>query len=115
MKRSARKHADLSRARGPVRLEKTHAHGPSTAEEPTEEVIREMLLAGFDQAFGIQIDDLYPPSTVAEPSEEHFREMLLAGFEAIRGMEIDDVFPANSTADRATPDEPSGILPGGTT
>lgn len=28
--------------------------------EPPEEVFREMLLAGFDQAFGIEIDDVFP-------------------------------------------------------
>lgn len=60
MKRSARKNARLSRARGPTYLGTTKANGCPAAAEPPEEVFREMLLAGFDQAFGIEIDDVYP-------------------------------------------------------
>jgi len=33
--------------------------------EPPEEVFREMLLAGFDQAFGIEIDDVFPANRTA--------------------------------------------------
>jgi hypothetical protein len=60
LKRSARKNARLSRARGPAHLGKTKAHGCPAAAEPQEEVFREMLLAGFDAIRGMEIDDVYP-------------------------------------------------------
>ncbi|HEY0036903.1 MAG TPA: hypothetical protein VGB66_09475 [Longimicrobium sp.] len=76
-------------------------------------MFREMLLAGFDQAFGIEIDDVFPANqTAADEVHQRYADagagvalgsggreikaLLIGGFDRARGTEIDDLYPPSS-------------------